>query len=302
MPDFPTPQTSVKNTCKFCNEALHAHLPAALAVCSAISCRNRWNAERAEQAHNKSAEKERILNRRIEELLDQICRWKRFDSSDVTIVRTPHTGATMAQRSHEFDSFVSHLHGLSDLVPCDAVSNQDPESEEPCEESSLAPQFTAPNDPLATDLPAPLLAAACGGCRGNCCRTGLENNAFIDRYTFNKVKSRNPHLSEADIVGRYLGFLPSRSQQGSCLYHSEQGCTLPREFRADICNQFYCFGLLDYAAVLASEPQAHSPVLVLAIAKHEIHAASLLEATAKGIQREDVGHMMPEKDDSLSWD
>ncbi len=41
--------------------------------------------------------------------------------------------------------------------------------------------------------------------------------------------------------------------EGSCILHGPAGCALPREMRADICNQFYCAGLKEFQKGLTQE-------------------------------------------------
>ena len=45
------------------------------------------------------------------------------------------------------------------------------------------------------------------------------------------------------VIADYLAFVPSRSLPSGCIYQRSDGCALPRDMRADICNSFFCDGL-----------------------------------------------------------
>ena len=58
-----------------------------------------------------------------------------------------------------------------------------------------------------------------------------------------RAQLRNPGMEHAGLVDAYVDALPARHSEGSCGFHGEHGCVLPRESRADICNSFECRGL-----------------------------------------------------------
>ena len=43
-----------------------------------------------------------------------------------------------------------------------------------------------------------------------------------------------------DGAAHYLARIPVQHVDGSCLYHGEEGCVLPRDERAPICNGWAC--------------------------------------------------------------
>ncbi len=69
---------------------------------------------------------------------------------------------------------------------------------------------------------------------------GGSRHAFLDVETINYIRWRDPTLTKQMIIDMYLQNIPDVSTLGSCVYHGEQGCTLNREIRADICNSFQC--------------------------------------------------------------
>jgi hypothetical protein len=84
-----------------------------------------------------------------------------------------------------------------------------------------------------------LLGTACGMCRGRCCIGGADH-AFNDSDTMMRYLQRNPDHDDETIVDRYLSYIAPRTLSPGCIYQHKQGCTLPRDLRADICNRFYC--------------------------------------------------------------
>ena len=64
----------------------------------------------------------------------------------------------------------------------------------------------------------------------------------------------------AEIVSGYVGRVPDRGYAGSCIFHGEKGCTLPREWRSNVCNTYFCGNL--GAFIQSDEPRA--PTVVIA--------------------------------------
>jgi hypothetical protein len=86
----------------------------------------------------------------------------------------------------------------------------------------------------------PLAGALCAFCAGRCCRHGAASHAFITTELLQRWLLQHPgHTAEAAATA-YAARLPAWHAQGSCVYHGRQGCTLPAEWRADICNQHAC--------------------------------------------------------------
>lgn len=92
-----------------------------------------------------------------------------------------------------------------------------------------------------------LVGLACATCRGYCCRAG-GNEAYMTPAVFRRVLAQSPDLTPADLQRAYLSRIPQESYEESCIFHSRTGCTLPRDRRADICNNFLCSGVRDLPA------------------------------------------------------
>jgi len=85
-------------------------------------------------------------------------------------------------------------------------------------------------------------AAVCAICEGACChRAG--NHAFLDAAAVARFTAVHGNKNSSSIVDTYAAYLPARSFAGSCVYHTADGCVLPRSLRADICNAYRCSGL-----------------------------------------------------------
>lgn len=89
-----------------------------------------------------------------------------------------------------------------------------------------------------------IIDAACSTCQGFCCaRGGGENYAFLTVKTILGFLSQNQEMLEEEVVAHYLDALPEVSVRGACVFQSDQGCTLERSSRAELCNTFYCHDL-----------------------------------------------------------
>ncbi len=136
-----------------------------------------------------------------------------------------------------------------------------------------------PRTPVrAIDEPAtsPLDAPLCTLCRGRCCRFGLDGRAFLEPHHLRAWLARHPDASWADAVEHWLAFIGTEHLRGSCLFHGRAGCTLPRERRSDVCNQFACDALEQARDIAAAAPDA---VVVVGIAaSHALRGVGVVTA------------------------
>jgi hypothetical protein len=102
-----------------------------------------------------------------------------------------------------------------------------------------APPPTTPNRPEPAPSH-PLAGALCAFCAGRCCRHGAASHAFVTTELLQRWLLQHPGQTAATAAAAYAARLPAWHAQGSCVYHGRQGCTLPAEWRADICNQHAC--------------------------------------------------------------
>jgi stage V sporulation protein SpoVS len=117
-----------------------------------------------------------------------------------------------------------------------------------------------------------VLNAACATCRGYCCRKGGDS-AYIKAETIARVRRHHPDLSNDAIAATYINAVPEISATDSCIFHGEQGCTLPRDFRADICNDYHCSPLEGWI-----NGESRLPAVTVAIDDGQIVRSTLIEA------------------------
>ena len=127
-------------------------------------------------------------------------------------------------------------------------------------------------------------AALCTLCRGRCCRLGLGGHAFLEARQLLDWLAGHPGAGWADAVEHYVGLVAPEHLRSSCLFHGRAGCTLPRERRSDVCNQFAC-DTLEQARDSAGAA-ADAVVVVGIAAAHELRGAAVV--TADGIRRLDM--------------
>lgn len=113
-----------------------------------------------------------------------------------------------------------------------------------------------------TGFQATVVAESCGHCRGSCCMAG-GTHAFLDERTMARVHEEQPDLTARAVIRAYVSAVAPLAYRNSCLFHGHTGCTLARPFRAELCNSYYCNGLLDFLnapqggmATIAIETQA----------------------------------------------
>ena len=85
--------------------------------------------------------------------------------------------------------------------------------------------------------------AVCSSCHGACCYHGGQHAAFLDEDAIGSFAAEHPELAAPEITEAYLRHVPERHFAGSCVFHTDRGCNLPRTMRAAICNLYECRGL-----------------------------------------------------------
>jgi hypothetical protein len=119
-----------------------------------------------------------------------------------------------------------------------------------------------------------VLGAACAVCEGRCCKAG-DTHAFLTARELASQLARGPPVSAEELLDAYMALLPDRSYEGSCVYHTERGCALPRPMRSDVCNQYRCPELADLAYRLQTAPAPR--ILIAAVKDGEVRRAVIVE-------------------------
>ena len=86
---------------------------------------------------------------------------------------------------------------------------------------------------------------ACTLCKGGCCTTG-EEHAYISALEIRRMLDADPTLTPERILETYLALVPDQGVADSCINQGATGCTLPREWRSDVCNGFFCPAVTDF--------------------------------------------------------
>ena len=114
---------------------------------------------------------------------------------------------------------------------------------------------TMPPAPPPTPVPASRLPERlCTACGGGCCTAG-GTHAYLVQATIQRLRQQEPGLAPEQIVQAYLSRVPAQAGAGSCINHSRQGCTLPREWRSDTCNRWSCDAFKALQQGLQTEPR-----------------------------------------------
>lgn len=121
-----------------------------------------------------------------------------------------------------------------------------------------------------------IVDAGCAACQGFCCkRGGGDNHAFIDRQSIFYIRKTKPDLTEEQVVDHFLDALPDQSVTGACVFQSEIGCTLTRDWRAGLCNTFLCHDLFALHDVTGG--RLDTPVVIAGINDDETGSTALYQ-------------------------
>ena len=111
-------------------------------------------------------------------------------------------------------------------------------------ESTIKPSQTDSLINAETEFERKALVQACSTCKGFCCLKGGEKYAYQDVNNMLHFMQNTINKDSKAIIQEYLDYIPAQSYKNSCVYHTEDGCNLPRNMRAEICNKHLCKGLL----------------------------------------------------------
>lgn len=113
--------------------------------------------------------------------------------------------------------------------------------------------------------------AACSLCKGWCCKGGGDH-AYLDEPTLARVRAERPDLGARAVARLYVERVPAVGHEGSCVFHGEQGCTLDRSLRSDVCNSYFCAGLEAYLW----SGDAGEPVVIVAGEGDRVRTSAVL--------------------------
>ena len=132
----------------------------------------------------------------------------------------------------------------------------------------------------ATEQQLAVLGNGCAVCRGHCCIQGGVH-AFLHVETILAYMDRNPNQRPRHVLQAYLSRIRNRSYEDSCVYHSENGCELPREMRSKICNVYLCEG--QSKVLFNLKESSISKAFVVAVSEQEPVRAAIIDHRGRDV-------------------
>ena len=218
--------------CKLCGASLTPLEANQGGVCSNQSCQQRrMGAEAADRRRAYAEFKQQMIIRATEMLTEQ------KDLSPVLPVSVGivpgNTRSLTPLPEERKQAFLSHLRSM--------MAEHEQLREVPAAELTSEIPVPLPVEPAPTKEQNAMLGLSCAVCRGHCCRQGITH-AFQDVPSMRRIRDTFPQWADAELMAAYAERLPEVSYEGSCVYHTELGCNLPREMRSDMCNTWMCEG------------------------------------------------------------
>jgi len=218
-------------------------------TCTDIRCRQKQH--RAMQQRERQREEAFQRRRALRRATADAAARQLVPGSEIVAIIVPSNGSVLCDLPEQrVAKFRRHLEAA--VAESEALT---------LEEAEIEAQRVAAADRKQDPQPQFAELAACAACRGNCCNAGGEE-AFVSAATVKLLRHRNPQMQESEILDAYLSRMPKRSYEDSCVFHAEPGCALPRELRADICNEFFCHALQRIRSRCASLRKSETVVLV----------------------------------------
>jgi len=222
--------------CKKCGRPL-AIREQHFGVCAAPECQRAAIADRARQEHEQRERWYLALREKAERLRNQVMgdfgirnaksfRLAVIPASLSKITRLP------AKRRREFRNYLKQLIDRVFAAPVPVVLNQDQNQTAPLADKEIRLQAAS--------------GQACACCQGSCCGGGAFTYAYLEAATLQRYRTAHPDQRSRKVLAAYMSYVGDETTQGSCVYHQADGCSLPRDMRSDICNNFYCGGLQDF--------------------------------------------------------
>lgn len=248
--------------CIFCRQSLSVHERATGETCGAARCKNRaLRANLRAQAQLQST-----LRTRARARLDSVARSQAIAAHEqLAIGILPSNDRRQANLpAKRIGRFRDRL--MQIISQAAAIRSSTDGGDETTDDSVAAEEFSTPEQAI--------LGNACAVCRGDCCSQGGDHG-FIQVETIIDYMARHPQRRPRDILHDYLSQLGKKTYDGSCVYHTASGCSLPREMRSHICNGFLCKGLNQ---ILFQLPNAEDTrVFVVATADRDIVRTAIVD-------------------------
>ena len=230
-------------------------------LCDSRKCRRVWLGQ-------KPLEKQRAHNKAIHDEARRLADEVSPADDPLPLIILPSNDRPLVKLPHESrEAFLDRLDRLFGEVSVGLL----PLSVEPAEPSS--PPARTALESHANISADSVLNSACAACRGHCC-TGGGNHAHLDKDSVDRIREEMNWTDVEEARSAYQAFFPETHFQGSCVFHAEYGCSLPRGMRGDVCNRYLCGSLTELkravdagaeAPFVAVTANAMYPVRVLRI-------------------------------------
>lgn len=239
-----------KEKCPVCARSITDRQWRLLKTCDHWNCRVQYRRQQRSRQKARDARRRRQqaeFEQRISVVRSQAGKLEKIDEPERYLPGIVPASERLATRLPQArrTAFVNHLKKVIDT----ARSHLD---------KSLADNDGNPSAPAASPAeadPLPVIKAACGTCRGKCCVAGREH-AFLDVETISTFIQRHPEMDNRQVGWVYVFHIEDKTMAGSCIYHGVNGCGLPREMRAAICNEYECHALKQILKWI-SESESH---------------------------------------------
>lgn len=249
--------------CKVCQRPLtDQELPAKL--CAAPECQHAAIADTARQDRERNEARREVLLGRATQWFEQVVNnFGIADRNSFPVALVPACTVDITplppKRRREFRDYLKGL--IAQVVafpsPGDTALEKD---QEPIKDSRHPRILKA-------------LGQGCACCKGSCCQGGGFSHAYLTVEKLRRHMALHPEQSPRQVLAAYLSHVGERTYAGSCVYHQADGCSLPRDLRADLCNLFFCGALLEFEQKLS----VTGPVRAFLVsADHAIQRAALV--------------------------
>jgi len=270
------PVSSRAKNCRYCNTELSLTQSVAGDVCDNINCRLSW---REDFYNTESLRKQQLLEeeRAFEQKATSYLN-KLLHSNKIPAGNNPSIGIVPANQKeitvlpeHRIQEFKQYLRQCIEDACARKQNNPADLQSDPHTTDSLVN--------TDSEYERVALIQGCTTCKGFCCLKGGETRAYQDAENMLNYVRQNENKSIDTILNEYLGYIPELTYENSCVYHTEAGCTLPREMRAEICNKHLCKGLRKFKQEFVNNNP--DPFFIVAEDTHTIVRSSLVTDSMK---------------------
>lgn len=265
--------------CPQCGCLIENRLDQMIGVCSDLRCRGPYLAKKSrEREAALRAENKAVISHTIErmrtELAPELYSVVQSCSESGRISKVPNCDESLtvlpADRTRKFTEHLKQVLQQATEIVSELRSS-----------SSVLTEY-AHRDWEGEKPPILPVLNGCTTCRGYCCRNGGDT-AFLSAGQIAWQLLSDPTLTIESIEKYYRLQLPEESIDDSCVFHTAQGCSLPRKQRASICNDFHCWELQE---VLANHnPGKELPWVSIASTKGTVGRVGIV---APGMERVEV--------------